>query len=68
MTTIHHMSASIEGLLKLSDKQLEKLTGLVGKQARRELKERKQRGEKVIQCSNDCVGFSPLTGCPGHKE
>jgi hypothetical protein len=63
--TRHHMSASIEGLLQYSNKELERLLEIPGKEARNILLHKKANGEKVIPCG-DCEGFDPVTGCPGH--
>lgn len=66
--TTRHMKASIEGLLLLSNQKLARLTGMDGKAARKELRERKNKGEKYIPCSDECEGFDPVTGCPGHED
>lgn len=63
----HHMSASIEGLLKQTNRGLEKLLEMNGKEARKKLREKLQAGEKVIPCG-DCDGFDPVRGCPGHPN
>lgn len=60
---IRHMSASIEGLLGLSDSKLGKLVGMPGKEARMLLKEKLQKGEKVIPCG-ECDVFDTVKGCP----
>lgn len=65
MPTIHHMNASIEGLLKLTNRKLGKLLEMDGKEARKILKEKLKNGEKLIPCG-DCEGFDPVNGCPGH--
>jgi hypothetical protein len=61
------MSASIEGLLRLSNYRLGKLVEMDGRKARKELLERQARGEKLIP-SADCDGFDPVKGCPGHEN
>jgi hypothetical protein len=63
--TRFHMQASIEGLLKYSNKKLGQLLEMPGKEARNILLYKKANGEKVIPCG-DCEGFDPVTGCPGH--
>lgn len=63
----YHMKANIEGLLRLSNQKLARLTGLHGKDVRKELKDRQKRGEKYIPCG-ECEGFDPIKGCPGHEE
>ena len=66
MKTRRHMSASIEGLLGLSNYRLGKLVEMNGKAARKELLERQAKGEKLISCA-DCEGFDLIKGCPGHE-
>jgi hypothetical protein len=68
MITTRHMNASIEGLLGLRNSQLSRLIGGNGSEIRKELKQRLAKGEKYIPCSEDCEGFDPVTGCPGHEE
>ena len=66
MKKVHHVSASIEGLLTLSNYRLGQLVEMDGRKARKELLERQIRGEKLIP-SSDCEGFDPVKGCPGHE-
>lgn len=65
MSTIHHVQASIEGLLKLSDKKLSDIFEGHGPTIRKILMEQKARGEIYVG-SAKCEGFDPITGCPGH--
>lgn len=67
MSTTFHVQMSIEGALKLSDNKLSKLFDRNGASIRKELKERLAKGEKLIG-SDDCEGFDPVTGCPGHED
>lgn len=66
MSTIHHVQASIDGLLKLSDKKLSDMFEMSASEIRNELKERKANGEIYVG-SADCEGFDPVKGCPGHE-
>lgn len=71
---IRHMCTSIEGLLSYS--KTHRIGGLIQredgtyyshKEAVKALKERLAKGEKLLP-STGCVGFDPLTGCPGHPD
>ena len=62
----HHVTASIEGALLLSDEELQSMFGGFGPDIRHELEDRKQNGELLIG-SVDCEGFDPIKGCPGHE-
>lgn len=66
MSEKRHVSASIEGLLELTNYRLGKIINMDGRKVRKELLERQAKGEKLIP-SSDCEGFDPITGCPGHK-
>lgn len=62
-----HISASIEGLLRIkSTKSLGTLLNMDGHAARIELNGRLAKGEKLIP-SEGCEGFDPIKGCPGHE-
>lgn len=63
----HHVQASIEGLLDLTNAQLSKMFDRHGPTIRKELKDRLAKGEKLIGSEN-CEGFDPVTGCPGHED
>jgi hypothetical protein len=63
----HHVHATIEHLLKLSDEELGKMFDMNGAEARKQLEERAAKGELLIG-SEHCVGFDPVKGCPGHEE
>lgn len=65
MATRHHVQASIEGLLGLTNAQLSKMFDRHGPTIRKELKERLANGEKLIGAEG-CEGFDPVKGCPGH--
>jgi hypothetical protein len=67
MPTTHHMNASIEGLMKLTNRKLGILLEMDGKEARNILKGKIKKGEKVIPCG-DCDGFDPVNGRPGNEE
>lgn len=62
-----HVSCSIDFVLTFDDEKLGEIFEGDGKEIRAELEERKQNGEKLIG-SDGCEGFSPVTGCPGHKN
>jgi hypothetical protein len=63
--TQHHLSSSIEGLLKLDDAYLSRLFCADGRAIRIELNRRKTNGHLLIPSEN-CDGFDPVNGCPGH--
>lgn len=63
----YHVQTSIEGLLLLSNHQLTKLFDADGSNVRAQLKERYEKGERLIP-SAGCDGFDPVTGCPGHED
>jgi hypothetical protein len=67
MGTTYHVQATIEHLLKLSDEELSVMFNMDGEEARTELKERAAAGEILIG-SDNCIGFDPVKGCPGHKN
>jgi hypothetical protein len=60
-----HISASIDGLLKLKDSRLKALFQMPGREARLELLNRKAAGDKLIK-SDKCDNFDPVKGCLGH--
>lgn len=72
--TIKHLSQPIAGLLRnypvgtldfvLDDKG----NALSDKEARVRLHEMLEQGQKYIPTTDECVGFDPITGCPGHEE
>lgn len=59
---VHHISASINGLLKQKDSLLGRLFGMAGSEARSQLMALKEKGDKYI-ASENCKNFNPLTGC-----
>lgn len=71
--TIRHLSQSIAGLLRnnpvgtldfvLDDKG----NALSDYEARIQLNEMLAQGQKYLPTSDDCVGFDPVSGCPGHE-
>lgn len=71
--TIRHLSQSITGLLRnnpvgtldflLDDKG----NPLSDAEARIRLNEMLEQGQKYLPTSDNCVGFDPLKGCPGHE-
>ena len=74
MTTITHMSTSIEGLLRNFKRKkitfIEDDNGnpMSDKEVRAELAHYQALGYKLIPRS-DCKGFDPFGGgCPGHEE
>lgn len=72
-TKVVHLGLDIAGALEWSN---ERLTGLLVDGARRlpggEVREHLQaawdRGDRMLPIGDECVGFSYLTGCPGHRE
>jgi hypothetical protein len=66
-----HVQLDIEGALRNADqwKGCIKVDGIVLKrtaQVRKFLQEQLALGRKVLPCSDECVGFDYITGCPGH--
>lgn len=70
---IHHLSTSIEGLLRqFARRKITFLTDDNGnfmsdKEARMELRAMLARGERLIK-SDGCTRFDPVNGCMGHTE
>jgi hypothetical protein len=62
----HHLQTKIETLLAWTDSELQEVFGGFGPDIRKELEDRKEKGEVLIG-SVDCDGFDPITGCPGHE-
>jgi hypothetical protein len=67
MGITHHIKASIEGLLKLSDDKLSDMFNMSGKDVRADLKDQLTKGHIYVGSEN-CEGFDPIKGCPGHEE
>lgn len=65
-----HLSADVEGLLrnKSFDALQDEGRPLSPSEAKAQLLELRARGVKLIKGSDDCVGFSDQTGCPGHEQ
>ena len=71
--TTRHLSQSITGLLRnnpvgtldfvLDDKG----NPLSDAEARVRLNKMLEQGQKLLPTSDECVGFDPITGCPGHE-
>lgn len=71
--TTRHLSQSITGLLRnnpvgtldfvLDDKG----NSLSDAEARVLLNKMLEQGQKLLPTSDDCVGFDPIKGCPGHE-
>jgi len=64
---LRHVSTSIDGLLKKDDQFLGLLFEGTAAEIRKELEERKAAGE-ILVGSENCQGFCPINGCPGHKN
>ena len=64
---IRHITVSIERVLQFSDKQLGDFFDGNGSEIREELLERQAKGELKIGSEN-CEGFCPIKGCPGHEN
>lgn len=64
---IRHITVNIDTILEMSDKKLERIFEMPASEVRSELQERKAAGELKIGSEN-CEGFSPITGCPGHEN
>lgn len=62
-----HLNANIEGLLRLTDTDLGNFLVCSGKKARKELLKLQAKGDVYIG-SDECKGFDPVTGCPGHED
>jgi flagellar biosynthesis/type III secretory pathway protein FliH len=63
----HHIHATIKKLLKLSNQQLADMFNMDGQEARKDLLERQAKGELLVGSEN-CEGFDPIKGCPGHES
>ena len=63
----HHLQTKIETLLSWTDAELQEVFGGFGPDIRKELEEKKEKGEVLIGSVN-CEGFDPVTGCPGHAD
>ena len=73
MTTKHHMSINLEGILrnykrkKINFFEDDDGRRLSDAEARKEIADRQALGHKLMCCSNECEGFDPFEkGCPGH--
>lgn len=71
--TTYHVAQSIEGCLRnnpigaidfIQDSNSKTLSDT---DARIELNKLLEQGYKLIPTSDDCVGFDPVSGCPGHE-
>lgn len=71
--TIRHLSQSIEGLLRNNPVgTIDFIKDGNGKvlpdaEARVELNKLLEQGHKFMPMSDKCVGFDPVSGCPGHE-
>lgn len=63
----HHVHTSIASLLNRTDDELSSMFNMDGQEARKELLERQANGELLVGSEN-CEGFDPIKGCPGHEE
>lgn len=68
MKTLRHIRVSIEGAIrnKAFSGWMQDGVELTRKQAEDMMRHKLAMGEKYLACG-DCEGFSPLTGCPGHR-
>lgn len=57
---------NIETALTFDDQELGEMFEGSGSEIRKELEERKAKGEIKIG-SEGCEGFDPVKGCPGHE-
>lgn len=57
---------SIESALSLTNKELNRMFSSFDGDVREHLEKRRSNGEVLIG-SNDCEGFCPIKGCPGHE-
>lgn len=68
-----HMCVDIEGVLRYSDAKLSKFfveddgSHRSGQCVRDWLRLQLAQGKRVLPVGSACVGFSYLTGCPGHR-
>jgi hypothetical protein len=60
---IYHLTTNIAGLMKnCTDRKLGLLFDMNGKQARKQLQEKLDNGEKLLG-SDNCKYFDPIKGC-----
>lgn len=65
MKTTHHLVMGIAKVLQWDNKQLEEFFKLPGTEVRKELEQRRE-AEEIYIGSQNCEGFDPVKGCPGH--
>jgi hypothetical protein len=63
----HCLHMRIDVLLSRSDTEITELLGMPAIDARHCLEEMKAVGHAYIP-SEDCDGFDPVRGCPGHPD
>lgn len=63
--TTRHLTINIAYLLNCSDKELELYFEGRANDIRRDLENRKAKGHLKVGSQN-CEGFCPVNGCPGH--
>lgn len=70
MSRVMHLSMTIEYALAnaLEDITLGGQLRLSPEEAKRQLLAKKAQGHRLIPMSDECVGFDPVSGCPGHEE
>lgn len=66
-TTVRHVTMYIDYVLSMSDQELESYFDASASEIREDLTERKAAGEILIGSEN-CEGFDPVKGCPGHRK
>lgn len=64
---IRHININIDFLLRKDDKSLARIFSMPGSDVRKDLLQRKAKGEIKIG-SERCDGFDPVKGCPGHQN
>jgi len=68
MKVTRHLSVNIDYLLGMTDRKLNNMfPEYTAAETRQDLQERKDLGHRLIGSEN-CIGFDPVKGCPGHPE
>ncbi|WP_276483580.1 hypothetical protein [Paraflavitalea pollutisoli] len=63
----HCLHMRIDALLQASDADIEELTEQPAQTVRPELEKQKAAGDVYVPMAG-CIGFHPVTGCPGHQS
>ncbi len=78
MSTTHHVCISVRGVLRKTNREIERdWKGAItddgrvltkGQEIREAFMDELAQGHEVIPFGEPCEGFSYKTGCPGHKN